>query len=242
MTQGQAEIQTSLMPWTEVIVLTATSAIFYQVAIFLLRDFFSDTSPLHSTFDSIWLLGVAVALSLSVKSKGVNVGYFVSASFFVGCLLTILLILVPSSLWPIPYYYSGVESRLTYDTYETGFRGTQNQFVDHLDTGDLHSNKCQVLLREAQEKIAYSEHIAFRSFMTWQRGLAEGFHPHSCISEYKYPIGITDWIRIIISIGPLVVVEITVTALSTLFPLMLVAQWILRKRTGEDIWKSWPTL
>lgn len=224
-----------LLPWATLALVTAAAALLLQMFGVLYRDLSGHASVFHLTFHRIWLIAAGIGVVYSVRRLGIDAGVFLVVTLIGGSAVSMPLLLIPGSWRPLPSYYQGVESRLTDETYETGI-DERLEYVHSLDSGSLHANSCPYLRRDLPQAALSNEHVGLRGFMTWQRGVAEGFSPHSCITSYRYPKDFTGWLAIIFSIGPLTILEAGVTGLLTTFPLMLLGQYIWRRYSGQDVW------
>jgi len=91
-------------------------------------------------------------------------------------------------------------------------------------------------LKQAMAELSEGqEYTGGRGFLFWQTGLADGYDP-SLLEGYNGGKGFLSRVELFFTVGPLVIVEATLTGLTRHFPIfmLIVGGWYLAKK--ENVW------
>ncbi len=158
------------------------------------------------TYASFWLLAALAGSAYLLKNLKIDPQKYLYGLFF-GCMLaSIFLIFIPVDKWFITYRYSGVETRISNDTHTEG-RFDELVVSDFPVTlGSLYEKSSLSLQRDLAESRRYNEYVSNREFIFWQTGLAYGYNP-TFVGHYSGGDGFLNRIELIITAGPIVLIE-----------------------------------
>lgn len=219
------------------ILLAALAAIALEVCVGILSPFMHPYSPdLPWTFHTLWGIGVLVLIGYYVKQCGaidfvilVMLGALVSCFFWIAMPWSVCDLLGPR--------YVGVEPL------NFGDRPTEDEELITQRDDPIYDDDC-LLFQEADRHVQartrcgnffgrgfYVEHHRAQGFLFWQTGLATGFDPRR-LPEYCGKKGILGRTELILTVGPMVIVEATIWGLLQHFPVFLsvVCIWSFVKR------------
>lgn len=187
----------------------------------------SDFAPW--TFSSLWLM-MAVALSAYVLwTLGIYSKKYFYGLFWGSILANSLLIFLPLDEWLITYRYSGVETQISKDTHASGRFNELETPDSPITLGSIYEKRSIALQQNLMENSRYNEYVSTREFVFWQTGLASGFNP-SPIDQYNGGNGFLNRIELIITTGPVVLIECFIKGLIKEFIFLMIFQivWFVK--------------
>jgi len=184
------------------------------------------------TFHSLWELGFLIGVPLLLKRSGFKLQTFFGGTI---CAYAVMVIgaFLPVALTPFPPHYLGVESRLSLQTHEEGPYDEVVAYDYPLALGDLYAAADPELIL-ALQRAQIASYVATRGFLFWQTGLAYGFYPMGVDAYSGYP-DLAEFIALVFTVGPLVILESAINALPILAVLLLVQ--LIRLRKGPAFWE-----
>lgn len=222
--------------WIKIIIITIFAVFSAEIIVFLIGALAarsSDYSP--STFHWIWEVLSLVIIIILVKKFGVKTGIFFSAIFFGVIISALIWCLIPTRLDIIKSKYYGIETRNMLDKHPEG-RGDEYVYDFPLRRGFLYQANDPQLKENFEEAKAYNEHVGFRGFLFWQTGIAYGFGALTTPKFYYAPNHFYYLIKLLFTVGPVVLVECFIKGIYKYFLIFLVLQIVWFSLRKKHVW------
>lgn len=227
--------------WAKTVALTALAAASLQVCIVVYGTFgslagrTSHTPFVPWTFHTLWEIAFLVVAAFTAVRLGTQAVNFFAAIFLGGLVSGILWIFIPNSFVVLQPRYFGVESRITIDTHEAGRYGESQEYDFPLSKSFIYY-KDDPELKEAMAELSQGhEYTGGRGFLFWQTGLADGYDP-SLLEGYNGGKGFLSRVELFFTVGPLMIVEATLTGLTRHFPILMLIVGGLYLAKNENVW------
>ncbi len=226
--------------WAKTIALTALAAIALQVCVVVYGTLSSFAGQItHTpfvpwTFHTLWEIAFLALAAFTAVSLGSQAGNFFSAIFLGGLLSGIAWLLVPDSLVILRPQYYAIESRITTDTHEAGRNG-DSAYDFPLSKGSLYHKDDRGLKSTYAGRAENNEYVGARGFLFWQTGLANGYDP-LLLNDYNGGKRFLSRVELFFTVGPLVIVEATLTGLTRHFPIFMLVVALFYAKRKESLW------
>jgi hypothetical protein len=176
--------------------------------------------PRPYTLHTIWLLAALAGALYLLHKKKVILGYFAVYALVCGFIATAIENNVPNDVYSIGARYYGIES------WAPGYPQ---------DRGFLYRKSDPALQLRFAELKADSLYVEKEGFLFWQAGVARGYSPY-LLREYPMLEDFLDHIELLVTVGPMTLVEIFMKAAMLLFPVYLLITIIWNVVSRQHLW------
>lgn len=224
------------------LILSILAAFIFQI-FGSLREILFDSKSFMApwTFASIWGIFAFIFVLWIVSKLEVSVQTFLLASFIspIFSVIPALVLWIIFSPPPLSNYianYYGVESRFTLDKHETGYANEGQDYDYPLVKGFLYrKGDIENLKAEYYDKKKANQYVSLRGFYAWETGLAYGFMPSRTIKEFKGADTLGDRLLLIITVGPVFLLELFIYSIF-FSPVYLLAQILIYFKYKTHMW------